>query len=282
MSSLTKLAIDQRAASVRRQIHSAATAGLSFPKAGRSWVCYFLARYVAQRSGGQLELDLLAKGGELTPTAFIHEHIDVFEDVVGPCRLLNEQLLRRRRLLVLVRDPRDTLVSYWYQKRVRERRAVPERLELFADSPVYGIERISQSTNLLLDLYDSHPGDRLLVSYESLRRDPDRGLTSVLRFALDGRPVDKPSCQRALQASEFRAMREWERGLTRRDARVHYDARFGPLGDCPLGDGHFKVRRGEVGGFKTEMSRQLQRRVASLPHTGALLKRLERSRDGLS
>jgi hypothetical protein len=272
------LTIHRRAASIRRQIQSAATAGLSFPKAGRSWVCYFLARYLAQRSGGQLELDLLMNRRELPPIAFMHEHIDVFEDVVGPCRLLNEQLLRRRRLLVLVRDPRDTLVSYWYQKRVRERRAVPRRLELFAESPVYGIERISQSTNLLLDLYDNHPGDRLLVSYESLRRDPNSGLMSVLRFVLDGRPVDKPSYRRALRASEFQAMREWERGLTRRDARAQYDGRFGPLRGGTLADAHFKVRRGEVGGFKAEMSCELQQHVSSLPHTRALLERLVHAR----
>jgi Sulfotransferase domain len=269
---------DQRAASITHEIRSAATVALSFPKAGRSWVCYFLAHYVAQRTGGPLELNLLAHGGDLPPTAFMHEHIDVFEDVVGPCRLLNDELLRRRRLLVLVRDPRDTLVSYWYQKRVRERKDAPERLELFADSPVYGIERISQGTNLLLDFYDSHPGDRLLASYESLRRDPAHGLTSVLSFVLDGRPIDERSRRRALRASDFRSMREWERGLTRQDARVRYDDRFGALQDGPLEDGDFKVRRGEVGGFKAEMSVELQQRVACLPHTAALIERLERLR----
>jgi hypothetical protein len=73
-------------------------------------------------------------------------------------------------------------------------------------------------------------------------------------------------------------MRQWERQLTRRKARVDFDGRFGPLRDGPLGDEHFKVRRGEVGGFQAEMSRALQRRVASLPHTRALLERLERLR----
>jgi hypothetical protein len=193
------------------------------------------------------------------PIAFVHEHtVDVFENVAAPCRLLNEQLLRRRRLMVLVRDPRDTLVSYWYQKRVRERRPVPQRLERFANCPIYGIERISQSTTLLLDLYDTHPGDRLLVLYEDLRRDPDREFASALRFVLGGRPVDEPSRRHVLHASEFEAMREWERQATCRHARVGYDGRFGPLDGGPLEDGHFKVRRGEVGGFKAEMSRELR------------------------
>lgn len=246
---------------------------LSFPKAGRSWVCFFLAQYVAQRAGDRLDLDLLDDRRELPPVAFLHEHVDVFEDVVGPARLLNERLLLRRRLMVLVRDPRDTLVSYWYQKRVREARPVPARLEEFADSPVYGIERISQGTNLLLDLYEIHPGDRLSVSYERLIEDPAAGLRRILSFALDDRPVDETCFRKALERSSFQAMRDWERRLTPRDA-ARYAERFGPRREGRLGDGHFKVRRGTVGGFKTEMSPQLRRYVEGLPHTSALLNRL--------
>jgi Sulfotransferase domain len=264
---------ERRAAAIRAQIERATTVALSFPKAGRSWVCFFLAQYVAQRTGDLLDLDLLVEGRELPPTAFLHEHIDVFEDIVGPARLLNERLLLRRRLMVLVRDPRDTLVSYWYQKRVREARPVPARLQEFADSPVYGIERISHGTNLLLDLYDSHPGDRLSVSYERLVEDPAAGLRRVLRFALDGQPVDETSFRKALERSSFQAMRDWERRLTPRDA-ARYAERFGPRQVGQLTDGHFKVRRGRMGAFKTEMPPELQSYVEGLPHTAALLKRL--------
>ncbi len=263
----------RRAATIRDQIRGATTVALSFPKAGRSWVCFFLAQYLAERTGAPLDIDLLAPGRELPPIAFLHEHIDVFEDVTAPARLLNERLLLQRRLLVLVRDPRDTVVSYWYEKRVREARPVPARLEQFADSPVYGIERISQGTNLLLDLYDAHPGDRLLVSYERLIQDPADGLRSVLSFALDGRPVDELCFQKALAASSFQAMRDWERRLTRREARTRYADRFGPRQQGTLSDGHFKVRRGTVGGFRMEMSLELQRYVEGLPHTAALLNR---------
>jgi hypothetical protein len=100
------------AATIREEIERAVTVALSFPKAGRSWVCFFLAQYLSARTGDPLDLDLLAPGRDLPPTVFLHEHIDVFEDVPGPPRLLNERLLLRRRLLVLVRDPRDSLVSY--------------------------------------------------------------------------------------------------------------------------------------------------------------------------
>jgi sulfotransferase family protein len=267
-------AITSRAARIRGQIVDAHTVGLSFPKAGRSWVCYFLARYVAERTGGPLDLNVLADGRELPPLCFLHEHIDVFEDEPAPARLLNEELLMRRRIVVLARDPRDTLVSYWHQKRVREGRPVSDRLDLFADCPVYGIERISQSTVLLLDLYEHHPGDKLLVTYEGLISHPERRLPEVLRFSLDGRPLDDQACRNALEASRFENMREWERGLSAAEARTRYEGRFGRRRDGALGDAHFKVRRGKVGGFETEMSPELQSYVIGLPHTAELLERL--------
>jgi hypothetical protein len=241
---------------------------LSFPKAGRSWVCYFLARYVAERRGGPLDLDLLAKGCEIPPIRFLHEYIDVFRDAPAPTRLLNEELLMQRRIIVLVRDPRDSLVSYWHHKRVRQRRPVPARLELFADCPVYGIERISEGTALLLDLYDRHPGEKLLTAYEELVCDPDRGLREILRFSLDDQ-----SCRKALAASSFERMREWERGLTPQEARDRFSDRFGASNGARA-NANFKVRRGGVGGFKTELSPELQRYVIHLPRTAALLERL--------
>jgi sulfotransferase family protein len=245
---------------------------LSVPKAGRSWLWYFLARYVAARTGGPLDLDQLATGAVIPPTRFLHEHLDVFENAPAPARLLNRDLLLERRVIVLIRDPRDSLVSYWHQKRVRERRSVPD-LELFADCPVYGIERISRSTAALLDMYDGHPGEKLLISYEDLVSDRDVGLRAVLRFALAGQEPDERACREALAASSFERMREWERRLTPEESREVYDRRFGA--DTSVGeDAQFKVRRGRVGTFRAELSPELQRRVSRLPHTRALLERL--------
>jgi hypothetical protein len=267
-------AANQRAARIRQEIEDADTVVLSPPKAGRSWVCYFLARYVAERAGAPFGLGLLADGREIPPVSFVHEHWDVFESAPAPARLLNEELLVQRRIVVLVRDPRDSLVSYWHHKRVREGRPVPARLELFADCPVHGIERISQATAILLDLCDTHPGDKLLVTYEDLVSEPAGRLREVLRFSLDGRPLDEQSFRTALEASRFESMRDWERRLSPEDARTRYDSRFGRRREGAVENAHFKVRRGEVGAFETEMSPELHRHVTRLPHTAALLKRL--------
>jgi hypothetical protein len=257
-------------ASIRREIEAATTVAVSFPKAGRSWLCYFLARYAAERTGAPFGLDLVLDGRVMPPLRFSHEHIDVFGNVAARSRLLCEDVLLRRRLLVLIRDPRDTVVSYWHQRRLRERLPVPDSLARFATSPVYGIERVSEATALLLDLYERHPGDKLLVRYEALVADPARGLTDVLRFALDGRPVDAGCLRNAIAASRFERMRSWERSLP--PDEVRRDGRFGARGG--RGDARFKVRRGVVGGYTTEMAPTLQERLSALPQTAALLRRL--------
>jgi hypothetical protein len=257
---------------IREGIRKAATVVLSVPKSGRSLPNYFLSRYVSELTGRPLELNLL-DGPELPPVGLFHEHLDVFEDVAAPARLLNEDLLVDRRLIVLVRDPRDSAVSYWHHKRARDRRSTLD-LEGFIRSPVYGIERLARSSALLLDLYERHPGDRLLLRYEDLVRAPSRHLRELLRFVLDGRPLDEQACRRSVEASRFERVRSWERSLRPEEARTTYYERFGPLVDSSVDDAHFKLRRGTVGSFKTEMSPELQRHVARLPHTAALLERM--------
>ena len=180
----------------------------------------------------------------------------------------------KRRIVVLVRDPRDSLISYWHQKRVREGRPVAPRLELFADCPVYGIERLAQGTALLLDLFERHRGDRLVVTYEDVVAQPARRLREVLSFALDGRPLDARACGQALEASRFERMRDWERALSVSDARSSYDGRFGPRHPGARGDAHFKVRRGMVGCFETDMPPALRERLTRHPSVAALLPRL--------
>jgi len=69
-------------------------------------------------------------------------------------------------------------------------------------------------------------------------------------------------------------MREWERSLTPENTRYRHGNRFGPRQSGALEADHFKVRRGKVGAFRTAMSPELRRYVASLPHTARLLERL--------
>jgi hypothetical protein len=272
---------DRRAAVIRSRIKRAETVLLSFPKAGRSWLRYFLAAYVANRTMQPLSLNL-ADGSELPPLEVTHDHIEVFQNAPARARLINEDLLKRRRVVVLVRDPRDSLVSYWHQKRDREQRPVPDRLDVFADCQVYGIERISRCTALLLDFHHRHPGESLLVRYEDVVDRPVSELTRVLRFVAGPNRVDENALRAALEQSSFAAMRKWERQLTREEAREQYGDRFGSRAREGEEDSHFKVRRGVVESHRSELPDALRHHVERLPHTRNLLERLASVRSDTS
>jgi hypothetical protein len=264
----------QRSERIRLRIDRADVVVLTYPKAGRTWVRYFLARYFAAANGQPLTLDL--RQGD-PAVEFSHDYFEVFQNAPGRPHLLNEDLLRARRIVVIARDPRDTLVSFRYRKRYREARAALESLDVFADSPVYGIERQAEFVNLLIDLHDSHPGDKLLVTYEDLNADPVNGLRRVLEFVLGDRPIREPAFQEALAAAGFEEMQTWERTLSTDAAESEFAQRRGPQRDDP-DPRAMKVRRGVVGGFADEMSPELLRRVGQAPHTKHLIERLERIR----
>ena len=88
-----------------------------------------------------------------------------------------------KRVIFLARDPRDVIVSLYYQKKYRRRRATTYHGELsdFLREPTGGIESIVTFYNVWAE--NRHmPRDFLLVKYEDIVDDPERELRRMLRF----------------------------------------------------------------------------------------------------
>ena len=89
---------------------------VSFPKSGRTWLRLMIGRVLQQHFGTELddsllELERLADRDSRIP------RIHAAHDGVGSWRDPREY--RGRRVILLVRDPRDVVVSYYYQLRYR-------------------------------------------------------------------------------------------------------------------------------------------------------------------
>jgi len=243
----------------RRRLEKTDVVVVSFPKSGRTWVRYALAHYLSLRAGVPLDTGLNRSVGSVG-----FEHL---LDNSRPGPLFPEALLRKR-LVVLVRDPRDVAVSHYHHSRHRTG-SVDFELREFLDHPLYGIERQSAFVLDLLDVADRHLGDVHVMSYERLRGSTESEMRRFLRFALD-EPVDEHHLRGAVAASDFANMRRWETELSSEGAqrkglgRAEWDGRTERL----------KVRRGAVGGFRSEMDEALQADVSSRPMTRRLLERL--------
>lgn len=242
---------------------------MSFPKSGRTWLRFFLAVYLEKKFGRRFSFDFSATRG--TPSVlFTHNFFNHYQDSLGSPKIEHYKLLLDSNLIILVRDPLDTVVSYFHQKRYREQ-VFSGSLAEFALSPIYGIERLSEFVMLLLDLYERHRGRKFLASYESFLTDTSSQSARFIHFLFG--TVDGSVLRYAVDSSSFQKMRDFEVKLT---TGGDTDDVFGRLGlKGWFGDPEsLKIRQGKIGSHKEEMGSDLAKYCANLPATSALLHRL--------
>lgn len=214
----------------QRQWGGAHTCVVSFPKSGRTWLHVMLAR-LAHGAHAPFVLDVPG-------VLFTHDDAD------KPSLPLRTDFGRYadRKVVLLVRDPRDVLVSY-FAHRTRRDRTYDGTLSAFVREPGYGAERIAT----FLAAWWRHrtvPRGFLLVRYEDLHADPRKELERLARFA--GLPHGDTELEEAAAFGQFDRMAAMERAGALGDKRL----RPGDASDPES----YKVRRGEVGGWAAALA----------------------------
>lgn len=260
----------------RDQAETADVVVLSFPKSGRTWLRFFLAKYIEKRHGARFSLDFVPDESwdekrrclPVPKIDFSHNFFDFFQETDDSPRLIDTDVIARKRLIVLIRDPRDVAVSYFHHKRDKEK-LFTGSLEDFVRSAIYGIERQSRFVHMLLDMFENHAGPKHLMTYEDLHGDT----TGVFRHCLDFlfcADIDETAFAYALEASRFDNMRRAEIEASKTATGFHRLATPGWSGDSNA----LKVRAGKVSGYEGEMSERLKAETLALPFTGRLIERL--------
>lgn len=154
------------------------------------------------------------------------------------------QALRRARIVLLVRDPRDAFTSFFVQltHRTRETRQEIKRKnisELLRD-PAFGIRSMVEVMNGWRAEFAQNPHFSL-ARYESLRAEPAPHFRALLH-SLGEEALDATALAQALAFSEFANMKKLER-------EGAFDSKILRAGD-PREPESFKVRRGLVGGYR--------------------------------
>ena len=145
---------------------------VSFPKSGRTWV--------------RVMLDSVNCKLRYTHDGSDHSLGTHFNDLV-PCQVDGSD----RPLLFLHRDPRDTAVSGFFQRSLRISEGYDGSISDFVRDPHFGLEKILRF-NLAWFSYclDQESASLIRVlSYEALRRDPERGLSQLCSFLVPERKV---------------------------------------------------------------------------------------------
>jgi hypothetical protein len=215
---------------------------LSFPKTGRTWLRVMLAELLATHYGRpEVAARATAPRIDAGPGA---PRVVVRHDG-NPHKCTPQEIAGHRleyagcRVMLLVRDPRDAIVSNYFQ--------VTRRDHWFEGDLSTYLRWPRGSLDSMLRYYDvwarqrDVPAGFLLLRYEDLRRDTVAALQLIAEF-LGLRAVAAATIESAIACSSFDAMRGREIART---------ADGSPLAPGTAGDPEsFKTRKGKVGGYR--------------------------------
>ncbi len=209
---------------------------VSFPKSGRTWLRTTLAKYIELYYSVPFNVELDNLPENIPKIKFTH--------IVHSIRNA-----KAKGIVVLLRDPRDVLVSYYYertQRPLKSRKKFKGTISEFARSR-WGIRRIVHFLNKLV-IYESNMKKSnqkiLYLTYESLKRNQEKEMTKLLKFL--GLPTDRKILLKAINFSSFKRMQKMEK------KGVFDSWRLSHLNKNNINS--FKMRKGKIGGYVDELT----------------------------
>ncbi|OGQ81751.1 MAG: hypothetical protein A3F90_13425 [Deltaproteobacteria bacterium RIFCSPLOWO2_12_FULL_60_19] len=217
---------------------------VSIPKSGRTWLRVFLYAYFCRLDDRPFTMrsDALTTGTPrvefthdvwLNMTARKIKHWLLGRSVIPP------SVRRSKPIILMARDPRDLIVSYFFQLTTRRHGYRRLTLTKLVRHPKFGIRTVVDVMNQWMGEWADRRDFRFL-RYEDLKKDPERHFRGVLSF-LGFAEVVESALRHALDFSSFENMKAMEatggfksRKLTPAD------------GSDPES---YKVRKGKVGGY---------------------------------
>jgi hypothetical protein len=250
-----KIAIERRLRGKEeyRKLQQADWVLMSWGKSGRTWFRVMLSRFYQIKHGLPqhylLEFDNLNRNNPAIPKV-LFSHNNYMRDYLKDWDTLGH--FEGKKVVLLVRDPRDIAVSQFFQWKYRMRphkkllnEYPPHETDIslfdFVTDPKAGVPRIVDYFNGWAK-FSPDRNDLLLIRYEDMRKDPDAVMKQVFDFA--GTPGTEGEIRQAVEFAAYENMKKMETKKTFWAS----GARIKP-GDKKNPDS-FKVRRAKVGGYR--------------------------------
>ncbi|MCB9944496.1 MAG: sulfotransferase domain-containing protein [Geminicoccaceae bacterium] len=237
----------------KRKLDLADAVIVSFGKSGRTWLRMLMSRFYQQRyhlsDAAFIGFDNLTRKDSHIPRLFF-THDNYLKDYTG--NVDDKRDFYGKKVVLLVRDPRDTAVSQFFQWKYRMREAkkgLNDYPDHGADMSVYdfvmhdgaGMPKVIRFLNDWAREIDSI-GDVLIVRYEDLRSDTAGELGRVLRFVgADPTAEELADCVEFASVENMRKLEE-KRVFWAAGSRMKAKDRDNP--------NSYKVRRAKVGGYR--------------------------------
>jgi hypothetical protein len=218
---------------------------LSTGKSGRTWLRVLLNKYLSLYYDVPFELGDLSKLNKKIPVLlFSHELWLHFSDASWIQRILGkyvipDNILVNKKIVLLSRDPRDVVVSLYYQKTRRSKKKIVCDMNEFIRHRQYGIRTVVNVMNIWHRRLKKHPRC-LLIRYEDMKQDVLGELTRLLKF-LGIENINIDIARKAVAFADFDNMKRMElKGEFKSSVLMPSD---------PSDPNSFKVREGKVGGY---------------------------------
>ncbi len=229
-----------------------------FPKTGGTWTRLLLHRAMARHFGiegvGPLNFEGLYQADHRVPR--IHAFHEDEPHWKRPDQLATDKSkYRDKKVILLARDPRDAMVSHYFQMTKRFRVVDPEMtIGEFLEMPSGSLRTWIRYYNIWARNREV-PRDLHLIRYEDVHADPAAALRQVLEFVgVDD--VDDAIIDESVAHNDIGRTREREKA----GAYQHRQLTPGIEGDPDS----FKARRGKAGGYVDYLSPEEIQRVDEL------------------
>lgn len=218
---------------------------VSYPKSGRTWqrvmLCHYINSVYLDQEARSLNINTLTRRAGLPRISYSHNGSNLRHALpVGHWMVGDPLIWWGRKIILLLRDPRDLLVSA-YMHAINRSNTFRGSLSQFIRHPCMGIEKVL-TTYQRWDARKSLASSVLVQTYEMMHCQPEAALREVLGFA--GIPVDIRAVENAAEFARFENLKAKERegyfiGKAMRSGRG--------------GEAGMKIRSGKVGGFADHM-----------------------------
>lgn len=227
---------------------------VSYPKSGRTWLRVLIGKALCLHCGWSddllLDTPALTSAAGALGTHFTHDGADLREWAGQDSLSADSRVYRDRRVVFLVRDPRDVLVSSYFE--TTRRSFVFEdspvsfdgSLSEFVRSPLFGARRLA-AFHHAWTRGRAAPRRFLLLRYERLRAAPTSQLRRILRF-IGAEAVTRDAIAGAVEFATIENMRRLERADAFGDPCLRPGDRSDPQS--------YKARRGVVRGYVDYLS----------------------------
>lgn len=244
---------DQRYhARLKQYVHFSQIDGfiISYPKSGRTWLRLMIGVYLLKQVKTEAtELYYLTREKTEWPTVEVsHDDFPMwkpFNSIVE-----NKDAYSKKRVIFLVRDPRDTIVSFYFQYTKRGDKDLANDSQFngsmsdFIRHNIGGLPSIVRFLNIWAQQRNVVAGFQICF-YEDLHANPTAELTRVLNF-LGWENPDAQHVKNAVRECEFSQMKKIEKTNSLNNVRLKPPTDKDPEG--------YKVRKGKVGGYEEYFS----------------------------